>query len=321
MSITVINARIIDQKVQLSNIPLIASGSQGVLQIECDFDDLWTGYQATAVFFREEKGKVTDVFHVPVYLGLAEVPPEVLKDEGHFFMGFMGVAENTRTTELIRLEVKRGAITEGVAVPDPTPDVYTQLLEILNQSGIIPDATLTQEGKAADAKATGAAIDKVRTDVSQMVGDVKEELLDMQAADRIIEYGVEPSTDKYEGNWYWKKYASGEARCYGRFAFGSIACTKSWGENGFRECEGMYKTVPEGLFIDIPLHLDISLVTGSGAAFITQDRGNDMTALQTGRFTLSRPSSMTLTNISLGFEVIGRWKAEDEPVEASAETE
>ena len=84
MSNTVINAKIIDQKVQLTNIPLIASGSQGVLQIKCAFDDLWTGYQTTAVFFREEKDKVTDVFHVPVYLGLADVPHEVLKEEGVF---------------------------------------------------------------------------------------------------------------------------------------------------------------------------------------------------------------------------------------------
>lgn len=314
MSNTVINARIIDQKVQLSNIPLIASGSQGVLQIKCDFDDLWTGYQATAVFFREEKGKVTDVFHVPVYLGIADVPPEVLKDEGHFFMGFMGVAENTRTTELIRLEVKRGAITEGVAVPDPTPDVYTQLLEILNQSGIIPDATLTQEGKAADAKATGAAIDKVRTDVSQMVVEAKNALKEeLQDADRIIEIGTEECTD-YTGTWYWKKYASGEARCHGRFNFGSVACTTGWGNYGWHESAGMYKTFPAGLFVESPLHLDISLVTANGAAFVTQDKGTDISATQTGRFTLSRPTSMTLTNVSLGFEVIGRWKANEEVI-------
>lgn len=125
-------------------------------------------------------------------------------------------------------------------------------------------------------------------------------------ADRIVEIGTEASTDSYTGDWYWKKYDSGEARCYGRFYFGSVACTSAW--SGFYECTGMYKTFPADLFIDAPLHLDISLVSGSGAAFITQDKGSEMTAQQTGRFTLSRPSSMTLTDISLGFEVIGRWK-------------
>ena len=128
------------------------------------------------------------------------------------------------------------------------------------------------------------------------------------AADYIVAYGTEESTDGYSGTWYWKKYASGEARCYGRFDFGSVACTKGWGNNGFHECEGMYKTFPAGLFADIPLHLGISLVTASGAAFITQDKGSEITAQKTGRFTLSRPTSMTITGVSLGFEVIGRWK-------------
>lgn len=128
-----------------------------------------------------------------------------------------------------------------------------------------------------------------------------------ELADRAVEIGTEESTD-YPGTWYWKKYDSGEARCYGRFDYGSVACTTGWGDGGFRESAGMYKTFPANLFIDVPLHLDISLMAGSGAAFITQDRGSDMTAGKTGRFTLSRPSSMTLTNVSLGFEVIGRWK-------------
>lgn len=157
------------------------------------------------------------------------------------------------------------------------------------------DTTLTQSGVPADAKATGDSIGQVRTYLGKI-------------ADYPVEIGTEESTDGYAGTWYWKKYDSGEARCYGRFDYGSVACTTSWGDSGFRESAGMYKTFPANLFIDVPLHLDISLMDGSGAAFITQDRGSDMTAGKTGRFTLSRPSSMTLTNVSLGFEVIGRWK-------------
>ena len=319
MSNTVINARIIDQKVQLSNIPLIASGSQGVLQIKCDFDDLWTGYQATAVFFREEKGKVTDVFHVPVYLGIADVPPEVLKDEGHFFMGFMGVAENTRTTELFRLEVKRGAITEGIAVPDPTPDVYTQLLEILNQSGIIPDATLTQEGKAADAKATGEAIENVRTDAAQMVAEAKDELLtDLQAADYIIEWGIEPSTDEYSGNWYWEKWASGKAVCWGKFNFGDVACDTEWGS--MRQSAVKVKNFPNDFFRDTP-YWDVSIINAGGGAWITQQytENNLASSVDTGGFYLTRPTSFTMKNVVLGFSAIGRWKADEEVIANGAD--
>lgn len=124
--------------------------------------------------------------------------------------------------------------------------------------------------------------------------------------DRVVEIGTEESTD-YPGTWYWKKYDSGEARCYGRFDYGSVACTTSWG-NSMYEKTGFYKTFPSGLFIDSPLHLDISVVSGNGALFVTQDGHNEITAQQTGRFTLSRPTSMTVNNVSLGFEVIGRWK-------------
>lgn len=192
MSNTPIHVKIIDQKIQLTNTPLIASGSQGVLQVHCAFDVLWAGYEVTAVFFREEKGKALTVYHVPVYLSTAEVPWEVLKEEGYFYMGFMGVAENTRTTELIRLEVKRGAITEGVAVPDPTPDVYTQLMQIIQQSSLIPDASLTQAGKAADAKAVGEAIDAVIQDTATMMGETID---DLKAGPLTLVRGVHYGTD------------------------------------------------------------------------------------------------------------------------------
>ena len=145
MSNTRINVRVIDQKIQMANIPLIASGSEGVLQLHCDFDSLWAGYEVTAVFYRTED----EVFHMPVHSSIATVPHEVLIKDGHFFFGFMGVGENTRTTEVVSLEVKRGAITEGITPPDPTPDVYTQLLRKIENANITPDPTLTQEGKAA----------------------------------------------------------------------------------------------------------------------------------------------------------------------------
>ena len=319
MSNTVINAKIIDQKVQLTNIPLIASGSQGVLQIKCTFDALWAGYQTTAVFFREEKAKVTDVFHVPVYLGLADVPHEVLKEEGVFFLSFMGVAENIRTTVAVSLEVKRGAITEGTSVPDPTPDVYTPLLEILNQSGIIPDATLTQEGKAADAKATGEAIQKTTQSINKITEETIPTMMeDLQAADRIIERGVEPSTDSYPGDWYWEKWESGKAACYGLFDFGDIKISTSWGN--MYQCGSLTKDFPADLFIDVPVW-DLSVAKAEGGAFVVQQYANDSTAANTGKFYLARPTSFTMTGVVLGFHAIGRWKTDKETAEASAETE
>ena len=165
------------------------------------------------------------------------------------------------------------------------------------------DTTLTQSGVPADAKATGNSIAKVRTDLGKI-------------ADYLVETGMYQSQD-YNGDWFFKKYASGEARCYGCFDFGSVKCTTTWGN--MYESAGMYKQFPQGLFISAPTHIDMTLMGGSGAAFLTHDKADEMTKDQTGRFTLSRPTSMTLDNVKIGFEAVGRWRADEETVEEVAE--
>jgi hypothetical protein len=126
MSYTQITARIIDHTVRLSNIPLLSSGSQGVVQIRCTFDEKWSGYGKTAVFYRNKK----EVYHVLLVQDTATVPQEVLAEEGRFLFGIMGTADNTRTTEAVPLNVVRGAITTATATPEePTPDIYQQLVQ------------------------------------------------------------------------------------------------------------------------------------------------------------------------------------------------
>lgn len=130
MSNTLITARITDQALHLANIPLIASGSEGVLQFLCEFDALWDGYGKIAVFYRTGK----DVYHVQLVEGIATVPKEVLADAGCFYFGIMGVASNTRTTEVVCLNVKQGVITIPTDIPaEPTPDIYQQLLAAYGQ--------------------------------------------------------------------------------------------------------------------------------------------------------------------------------------------
>ena len=131
MSVTRFLARIKDQRLDLINIPLIASGTQEVLHIECEFDDLWAGYTKTAVFYRTAE----EVYHVLLTTDedghtVAVVPHEVLAEDGSFFFGLIGMAENVRTTEVVCLRVVQGAIRESTATPkDPTPDIYQQVLE------------------------------------------------------------------------------------------------------------------------------------------------------------------------------------------------
>lgn len=125
MSNTLITARVNDQSLQLANTPLLASGSEGVLQIRCEFDALWDGYGKVGVFYRTEEV----VYHKPVVDGVVAVPHEVLTEDGHFFFGLAGFGENTRTTEVLKINIVKGAITTATATPaEPTPDIYKQLL-------------------------------------------------------------------------------------------------------------------------------------------------------------------------------------------------
>lgn len=125
MNRTYMKARITDQHLTLVNVPLIASGGVDEVKIRFEFCNLWEGCGKTAVFYRDPE----TVYHVPIADGLAMVPREVLTEEGHFYLGVMGSADNIRTTEVVRVYVAQGAITEATNVPaEPTPDIYQQIL-------------------------------------------------------------------------------------------------------------------------------------------------------------------------------------------------
>jgi hypothetical protein len=125
MSYTQIRARVIDQTLQLTHTPKLASGNVGVVQIAFDFCSLWDGYGKIAVFYQDGG----PVYHIPVVADVATVPHEVLADEGCFFFGVMGAGDNTRTTEVLQVFVAQGAITSATAeTEEPAPDIYQQLL-------------------------------------------------------------------------------------------------------------------------------------------------------------------------------------------------
>lgn len=125
MNPTIITARVSDQHLQLVNEALIASGGVDVVQIRFEFCGLWDGCGRTAVFYRDP----ATVYHVPVINGLVTVPHEMLVDEGSFYFGVMGAANNIRTTEVVKVNVVRGAITAATATPEePAPDIYEQIL-------------------------------------------------------------------------------------------------------------------------------------------------------------------------------------------------
>lgn len=126
MGTTLIKAKITDQILEFTLKPMVASGGVNEDVIEFEFDELWDGFDTVAVFYRSKR----EVFHQKIVNNSCTIPSEVLRAQGVFYVGVMGVKDNvTRTTNVLRYELEHGAITVGVEPPEPTPSIYESILE------------------------------------------------------------------------------------------------------------------------------------------------------------------------------------------------
>lgn len=131
MGTTLIKAKVTDQILEFTLKPIVASGGMNEDVIEFEFDELWDGFDTVAVFYRSKR----EVFHKKIVDNKCTVPSEVLRAQGVFYTGVMGVKDNvTRTTNVLRYELEHGAITVGVEPPEPTPSIYEQILETVKSA-------------------------------------------------------------------------------------------------------------------------------------------------------------------------------------------
>lgn len=131
MGTTLIKAKITDQALEFTLKPMVASGGVNEDVIEFEFDELWDGFDTVAVFYRSKR----EVFHQKIIDNRCTVPSEVLRTQGVFYVGVMGVKDNvTRTTNVLRYELEHGAITVGVEPPEPTLSIYEQILETVKST-------------------------------------------------------------------------------------------------------------------------------------------------------------------------------------------
>ena len=125
MSKTRITVDCIDQRLLITNDPLLASGGQNESEIVFTFCPLWQGYGKTAVFYRTPD----EVYNVEIVDDRCTIPAEVLTEKGEIFFGVFGDnGSATRTSEILRYTVVQGALLPGVRPADPTPDIYAQIM-------------------------------------------------------------------------------------------------------------------------------------------------------------------------------------------------
>lgn len=132
---SVINVRCVDHSLTVENSAIITTGNSKSDSVCFEFCEAWDGWIKTAVFYRTEYNPYRVLLNSN---NEAEIPKEVLLNDGCFFFGVFGVKDGAvRTTEVLRYKVDKGVITSEASVPDPTPDIYTQILTRIEEAGIL----------------------------------------------------------------------------------------------------------------------------------------------------------------------------------------
>lgn len=142
-------------------------------------------------------------------------------------------------------------------------------------------------------------------------GPVMVNGVEIGAASSLVDYVVETGSEAMgtNGTWYWEKWNSGKAVCWGKRNFGSMAVTTSWG-NLYRSAV-QSQDLPSGLFIAAPEVILINMVDASYGGFIAKHETSAPSATNTGSFIYVRPASATTTRSHISFHVIGRWQADE----------
>lgn len=121
--------------------------------------------------------------------------------------------------------------------------------------------------------------------------------------DYVIETGQEAMGSN--GTWYWSKWKSGKAECYGVRNYGNMGISKAWGS--VYESESFTQALPSGLFISAPDFISIHPYKAGGGMWVEMGIG-EPTKSQTGNFYMVRGTAATVTQVFIAFNVIGRWK-------------
>lgn len=128
--------------------------------------------------------------------------------------------------------------------------------------------------------------------------------LDDAPEDKVIEVGSTAMGSN--GTWYWRKWESGRAECYGCRNYGNMGVSTAWGV--LYRSEVFSQALPSGLFASTPDVIDITFRSSNFGAWIAKHETSAPSATSSGSFIVIRPASATLSQAYISFNVIGRWK-------------
>ena len=121
--------------------------------------------------------------------------------------------------------------------------------------------------------------------------------------DFVVEQGSESMGS--DGTWYWQKWLSGKAECWGCRNYGSMAITTAWGS--LYRSNTFTQDLPTGLFARTPDVININLVNSDFGGWVCLHESTAPSATTTGSFIVVRPASATTSKSYIGFYIIGEW--------------
>jgi hypothetical protein len=230
---------------------------------------------------------------------------------GNFYNGSFGATNNTLQL-YVRHSRNDGTMSDWVDLSPLgyTTDGNTYSLST-DMSGFDPSGTYSFQCKAVDGLSTAITAEypvKFYPVFDWSKDDFNFNVPITIEGNPLADYVIETGTTSMgsNGTWYWSKWKSGRAECYGCRNFGNMAVTTAWG-NLFRS-ETFTQSLPYGLFEDIPEVIDIKFRNSNFGGWIATHESSAPSTDSSGSFILVRPASATLSQARISFHVIGRWK-------------
>ena len=171
-----IKIKTLNQNIVFTDLPRIYSGDIGTDYIHFEFDEIWSGFIKTAVFYRDPDKPYFQVMKDNECV----IPYEVLMTAGKFYVGVVGVLEGkVLTSEVIAYEIGQGAHTPiGEIVPEPSPDLWEQILdELLKIRELAEQMKLDQEAFKTDVTKRQ---DNFETKITKIQSDFEVDITNKQ---------------------------------------------------------------------------------------------------------------------------------------------
>jgi hypothetical protein len=108
------------------------------------------------------------------------------------------------------------------------------------------------------------------------------------------------------GTWYWRKWSSGKAECWGTRNMGNTGVSTAWGS--LYRSATFDQQFPSTLFSDVPDSIQINLFSAFAGCWVSRYSETNPSALTTDTFVVVSPVSGNIGGIKISIHAIGRWK-------------